>query len=123
MNPPTFSCVRCEDKDAERCASARCEESWYMENCKRTCGACTAECTDTPRWTNGNRKSCDDYAELWCSNGDYREGFRFTTGQKYNYPEHNCCVCGKQGKVCQAPLQIAHVDERGSCAEGATAEH
>ena len=63
---------------------------------------------DTPGWRNNPHKpewghfGCKEYEENnWCENGGptYRNAGRM--GEKYNYPERNCCACGKgrrQGK-------------------------
>ena len=53
------------------------------------------ECVDTPGWDDGSRIKYD------C--GKYRRVFKCAEnliGELYNYPEQNCCGCGKerQGK-------------------------
>ena len=56
-------------------------------------------CTDTPGWDNGPRPggplSCVQYANLYCMNGAFREHMSWTSGAAFNYPEQNCCACGK----------------------------
>ena len=63
---------------------------------------CDSGCTDTTSWYNGFNRDCLYYAEKICQNGDARPGMDYSLGSKYNYPEKNCCVCGKdkiKGKV------------------------
>ncbi|CAF1261897.1 unnamed protein product [Adineta steineri] len=68
-------------------------------------------CRDTPDWYNGHPASnanggkgwtCADYAMhpenaciFWCKDGKATIGNSWTLGAKFNYPEKNCCVCGK----------------------------
>ena len=59
-------------------------------------------CVDTDCWDNGYGHDCKSYGERWCENGAAKAGSEWTLGSKYNYPENNCCVCGKastQGNV------------------------
>jgi hypothetical protein len=67
-------------------------------------------CTDTPGWQNNNGFGCDIYANNggrsrtvngqtpvgWCANGAAAPGQEWTLGANWNYPENNCCVCGKK---------------------------
>ena len=61
------------------------------------------DCVDTASWVNGYGYGCTSYGELsWCENGAAKTGSEWTLGSKFNYPENNCCVCGKgqtQGNV------------------------
>ena len=50
---------------------------------------------DTANWDNGASQNCEKYAEKWCANGKVKPGKESTLGQKYKFPENNCCVCGK----------------------------
>ena len=52
-------------------------------------------CVDTTNWNNGFSQYCATYAASWCENGKAKSGWEWTLGAKYNYPENNCCVCGK----------------------------
>ena len=52
-------------------------------------------CVDTESWVNGHGHDCKSYGEQWCENGAAKTGSKWTLGPKYNYPENNCCVCGK----------------------------
>merc|ERR1719482_2700028 len=51
-------------------------------------------CTDSPGWMNPQGRGYGDYAE-WCIAGVAKPEFMWTLGQQFNYPERNCCVCGK----------------------------
>ena len=54
------------------------------------------DCVDTPGWTNGANRNCASYVSKgWCANGKAKNRQEWTLGRTYNYPEHNCCVCGK----------------------------
>ena len=51
-------------------------------------------CSDKPSWYDGLGHDCNTYAYLqWCENGAAKPGTGL--GAIYNYPEKNCCVCGK----------------------------
>lgn len=75
-------------------------------------------CADTVGWTNGNAKcnkrgfteeqgchevgwTCVGYATqaasdtAWCHNGTAMPKMEWALGEAMNYPEENCCVCGK----------------------------
>ena len=62
-------------------------------------------CTDTPQWTDTDSFTCDGYkTNDWCRNGKaLRHPWESTfggIGSSYNYPEKNCCICGKgKGKA------------------------
>ena len=52
-------------------------------------------CVDTDGWENGAGRDCNSYASNnWCENEAIKEDW--TSGSPYNYPENNCCVCGKR---------------------------
>merc|ERR1719272_1846815 len=59
--------------------------------------AAAAKCVNTPGWTNGDayKHPCSNYAKVWCDAGKARAGSEWTLGAKWNFPEKNCCVCGK----------------------------
>ena len=62
------------------------------------CGkdAALATCVDTEAFTNGKGMTCADYTEKgWCEGGAVAEGAEWTLGAGYNFPETNCCACGK----------------------------
>ena len=50
------------------------------------------DCTDTPGWVGGlfNDEDCSTIAKYACKNGRAE-----LNGKAYNYPEKNCCKCGK----------------------------
>ena len=88
----------------------------------------TKICRDTIGWTNGwdcrskgYRKTqgclqsgwiCDKYSksetsttghkqQAWCANNAALPDFPGQFGKANNYPENNCCICGKtEGKDC-----------------------
>ncbi|UJR34486.1 hypothetical protein I4U23_021894 [Adineta vaga] len=78
---------------------------------EKNCCACgKGKCQDTPNWYNGYKHAnngkgwtCSEYATVgpdrsgapWCKDGAVTKGSEWTLGAKYNYPEKNCCVCGK----------------------------
>ena len=60
-----------------------------------TTSVAITNCTDTPSWNNGNGYGCKLYGEQWCQNRKARPGQGHKLGKKFNHPEKNCCVCGK----------------------------
>eukprot|EP00808_Paulinella_micropora_P030337 g9871.t1 len=64
---------------------------------RHECVANNQVCKDTPNWQNsGGGWTCADYAILdWCANGRITPGQEANGGSNWNYPEYNCCVCGK----------------------------
>ena len=54
-------------------------------------------CVDNANWNNGHGYNCANYAEKWCENGKARPGQEWALGERFNYPEQHCCVCGKSG--------------------------
>ena len=61
------------------------------------------DCIDTPGWNNG-AYGCDTYkSKKWCEGGSAAPGSQWTLGKQFNYPEDNCCICGKRGpgKYCK----------------------
>ena len=60
-------------------------------------------CTDTIHWqANGelNGWSCDQFEKNgYCKNGKLSsDSYDISSGQYANYPEDNCCACGKGRK-------------------------
>ena len=55
-------------------------------------------CVDTDSWENGHGENCISYANRFCQNNGANLGSEWALGSTYNYPENNCCVCGK-GKL------------------------
>ena len=60
------------------------------------------KCQNTIGWDNGAKKDCYQYQNNgWCTctlpkcnDGKISAGKEWTTGVQFNFPEHNCCVCG-----------------------------
>jgi len=52
-------------------------------------------CTDTPGWSDPSKFTCSDYERLQCSGGQFIPGKEDSEGPVNNYPERNCCACGK----------------------------
>ena len=57
-------------------------------------------CTDTPAWNNlprpGGPLSCADYVtSRLCASGGFVSGAEWAGGEAFNFPEFNCCACGK----------------------------
>jgi hypothetical protein len=58
------------------------------------------ECYDTLDWDNGHGRDCDWYAMNRCDGSQYvgapeSEGGYITPSAERNYPDQNCCSCGK----------------------------
>ena len=52
-------------------------------------------CIDTKDWNPGYEKyDCNWYAKYWCKNK--KPTNEWVSGSKANYPEENCCACGKK---------------------------
>lgn len=59
-----------------------------------------AQCVDTPGWHNGyngnNGFNCAFYHGIgWCADGAATAGSEWTLGERWSWPERNCCACGK----------------------------
>jgi hypothetical protein len=64
------------------------------------------DCVDTGYWVNGHGHDCKSYSKRWCENGAAKK-----LGSKYNYPENNCCVCGK-GKTQGNAMQFHYYNDQ-----------
>ena len=55
------------------------------------------ECVDTPDWSNSNtwKSGCEEYNIRFCDKGKARPGMEWSLGSTWNFPENNCCSCGK----------------------------
>jgi hypothetical protein len=52
------------------------------------------KCVDTPGWKNPAKKTCHTYKQKkWCMDGKVKQ--KWTVGERWSFPEKNCCVCGK----------------------------
>ena len=56
-------------------------------------------CDDNADWDDNNgyipKRDCGYFARYNCENGRARPGKADKLGAVYNYPEQNCCACGK----------------------------
>ena len=60
------------------------------------------KCRDTPNWNNGNSVfTCSVYEANYCKDGGFLPGSEWVGGQTYNFPENNCCACGKSNNFSQ----------------------
>ena len=59
-------------------------------------------CTDTAAWSDGWGETCEYYLTKGvCENGEVKDGQVLKNSAMFNFPEKNCCVCGKiRGKYC-----------------------
>jgi len=64
-----------------------------------------ADCSDIPNWTDFMNNTCTDY---------YRLNLCRQSGVDFNYPENNCCACGKG----PTPACILYDDENLDGREG-----
>ena len=51
-------------------------------------------CTDTPSWDDEDGETCADYRKKYCF-----DNIAYVYGPLFNYPELNCCGCGKVAKI------------------------
>ena len=59
-------------------------------------------CIDTAMWENHSGRRCVDYErERWCLSGAL--AVTWTGGAQFNFPEANCCACGKPPSPTAAP--------------------
>ena len=58
-------------------------------------------CVDDSAWNNLHGKACLDYS-AYCEAGAFRLGASWAGGEVFNWPERNCCACGKPAAE-QAP--------------------
>ena len=55
-----------------------------------------AYCTDTSNWVDKHTFNCWFYERKGiCSNGEIVSSAAYYGGNSYNFPELNCCECGK----------------------------
>ena len=56
-------------------------------------------CIDTPSWKSTDGLDCEAFRKLRvCENGGPKPGDYAHFGIENNYPEKNCCGCGKFGR-------------------------
>ena len=78
-------------------------------------------CTDTPAWNNlprpGGPLSCADYVtSRLCASGGFVSGAEWAGGEAFNFPEFNCCACGKgqnKGSVARNTAASKLLNARG----------
>ena len=58
----------------------------------------TLGCINTKGWKNGEGHDCSSYEKMWCFNGGAKVDSEWSLGAAYNYPEENCCACGKKSR-------------------------
>jgi len=67
-------------------------------------------CSDTPNWANPHGYGCDAYqSQGWCANGGAAPGKAWTLGASFQYPENNCCVCGKSADSAERARSLGQV--------------
>ena len=68
-------------------------------------GGDSDSCIDSYNWTNkingignnGNGLNCSDYEDFGlCNDGEFTERGQNYKGKDYDYPEYNCCSCGRK---------------------------
>ncbi|CAF1474163.1 unnamed protein product [Adineta steineri] len=79
-----------------------------------------ADCVDTANWTNlytgsPNHKgySCFEYEFLFgmCTGGTFTPSSQWSLGKNFNFPELNCCACGKGS---QTPYKLVDISPKSS---------
>jgi hypothetical protein len=90
----------------------------FPEVAKPKHGDKVAVCKDTAKWSNTQGHSCSSYvANKWCGHrpdgfgSRPMPGFEWAFGAKSNYPEQNCCHCGRQFFVVAAQKANAAAEE------------
>ena len=54
---------------------------------------------DSHSWHNAKGYNCASYLKRgWCAGGKAVPGMEWTLGAKYNFPEKNCVICGKDAE-------------------------
>ena len=53
------------------------------------------QCEDTPLWKDKSGNTCSYYFNTICLNGLYNRAYQNYAGSRFNFPELNCCQCGK----------------------------
>ena len=57
-------------------------------------------CKDTVEWENPHNVTCQGYSDRgWCTNGGVSTPAWENMGSAFNFPQENCCVCGKQSSL------------------------
>ena len=70
------------------------------------------QCVDSAGWTNGKGMSCLRHRDHgYCKKGTVIRSW--AVGSAYNFPERNCCGCGKQSSFKGGALQSKAGGEQG----------
>ena len=77
------------------------------------------KCQDTEEWKDNSGRGCSSYAGM-CSQNQLRAGQEAQSGEKNNFPEINCCACGKdkygnlpESAPPEKPNMCVHTPENG----------
>jgi hypothetical protein len=54
------------------------------------------QCQDTLNWDNRAGETCTKYSNSYCAQGEPSASHSHLFGINFNYPEKNCCSCGKK---------------------------
>jgi len=79
-------------------------------------------CSDVVGWTNARNSShpvhlpCSAYDKKYCNGGAPRAGSEWTIGPHYNWPEVNCCSCGRNTDCHDTPGWVNHPVLKRTCA-------
>ena len=69
------------------------DNTWLLNKCH-----IYLACTDTPSWNDGSgtqHTTCEDYRTKYC----WDNSAKSLAGVSYNFPEKNCCGCGKGNEI------------------------
>ena len=71
-------------------------------------------CENTLKWINSidHRMGCDVYEQRFCLDGEVRPGSEHAMGAYWNWPEKNCCECGKPKTVWKPKPKIHYELEK-----------
>ncbi|CAF0821908.1 unnamed protein product [Adineta steineri] len=117
--PPSNSSMLCRHDVAQclspattyRCVSPGMHSQFRKYNISES--AFYLDCIDTSNWINNNTANsettaftCYSYEVVYrvCSGGTATPGNQWALGSMYNYPEFNCCGCGKGWPLWFVPL-------------------
>merc|ERR1711865_161499 len=73
-----------------------CQGSGYVKSSSDHDYCYSEPPADTADWSNGLSFTCEGYKTRgWCIDGHATAGYAKYLGNRFNFPEHNCIVCGK----------------------------
>ena len=64
------------------------------------------DCIDALSWEDGFEETCTDYGNEYCENGRFKTDYEHYCGSTHNFPEENCCSCGKNRGMFQRTTSI-----------------